>query len=73
LQNDNDLPGVGGCYDRFNYNFGWKNVDFRFYILKEVECFKCGLIGHPCQNMEQFVAESDFNPGSLDLNISEKK
>jgi hypothetical protein len=26
-----------------------------------VECFKCGLMGHPSRNMEDFVARSNLN------------
>ena len=32
-----------------------------FWIWKAVECFKCGLMGHPSRNMEDFVAGSDLN------------
>lgn len=35
----------------------------RVCIWKTVECFKCGLMGYPNKNMEDFVAESDLNRG----------
>jgi hypothetical protein len=44
----------------------------RFWIGEVVECFKCGLMGHPCRNMEAFVTEGDLSYRSLVLEVSEK-
>jgi hypothetical protein len=38
-----------------------------------VGCFKWGLIGHPCNNMEDFVAESDLNCADLAQLVSVEK
>jgi hypothetical protein len=43
------------------------------WIWKVIECFKWGLMSHPCRNMEYFVAVSDLNCRDLAQEVSEKK
>jgi hypothetical protein len=50
-----------------DYGIAMIGLTMRFFgrvcIWKAVECFKCGVVGYPNKNMEDFVAESDLNRG----------
>jgi hypothetical protein len=41
-------------------------------IWKALECFMWGSMGHPGRNMEDVIAVSDLNCGSLVIEISEE-
>jgi hypothetical protein len=43
------------------------------WVWKAVECFKCGLMGHPRRNKEVFISESDLNFADLAHEVSVEK
>ena len=45
----------------------------KFWIWKGVECFKWGKMWNTFRDMETFIAEGNFNYGSLALEVSEEK
>ena len=43
------------------------------WVWKAVVSLKWGLVGHPCRNMEDFVAESNLNCADLVQEVSVEK
>jgi hypothetical protein len=43
------------------------------WIWNTVKCFKCGLMGHPSRNIQEFVAGSNLNCVDLVQEISKEK
>jgi hypothetical protein len=43
------------------------------WVWNAVECLEWGFMGNPSRNMEDFVAKSDLNCGSLTLECLEEK
>jgi len=63
---------VGYCCFRPEHAFVWMNMDLGAFILKAVECFKWGSMGHPSRNMEEFCTESDVICWDLGHEVSMK-